>query len=215
MASQRDLIQDLLEQWDFLKSSMIAFDSGRWHEAKRLALTIRVLVYDQGGTSLLTQLGVKDRLKWLASGGGVHPENRLPTQSLTSMRMTAVQGGAEVSYVPHDEEYLLDARFVRFTDFEDWWTSPVIKDNEARIFSRKNLVLMLANRDGGGHIGRLEVSERALASGRDFGWAFGVGDELVPVELSPVLPSVRTIAGELDLMLHNQRSVLGLVSGSD
>jgi hypothetical protein len=56
----------LAEQVDFLRASAERFDAGQEHEAKRLALTIRVLVYDSGnGDSLLAQLGLKSTLRFL------------------------------------------------------------------------------------------------------------------------------------------------------
>lgn len=56
----------LAEQVDFLRASAEGFDAGRQDEAKRLGLTIRVLLHDAGGSkSLLEQLGLKSELSFL------------------------------------------------------------------------------------------------------------------------------------------------------
>ncbi len=36
--------------------------------------------------------------------------------------------------------------------FEQWWNLPILKDNKNRVFSRKDLVLNVADTDGGADI---------------------------------------------------------------
>jgi hypothetical protein len=56
----------LAEQVDFLRASAERFDAGHQHEAKRLALTIRVLLHDTASSkSLLEQLDLKSSLAFL------------------------------------------------------------------------------------------------------------------------------------------------------
>ena len=55
--SESDLRQHLVEQLGFLRRSAEAYDSGLVDEAKRLAVTIRILVHDtEKSKSLLGQL---------------------------------------------------------------------------------------------------------------------------------------------------------------
>ncbi|MBT1630469.1 hypothetical protein [Curtobacterium flaccumfaciens] len=199
---------DLLEQWDFLKLSMEAYDEGREHEAKRLAVTIRVLVHDHGGTSLLTQLGKRDEMQWLTAGA-VDPYNLLPSQQLTVMRMEVTDDGGKMSYQPLKEADLL-AMPHGWTDFDTYWNEAVIQDGRGIPYSRRNLVLMLANRAGGAHVGKLEAAERSLASGTEFGWAFVVGDSVSPFHDNPVPASVRSMASEIDLTLRHNAELLGV-----
>ncbi len=199
---------DLLEQWDFLKLSMDAYDEGREHEAKRLAVTIRVLVHDHGGTSLLTQLGKRDQMEWFTSGA-VDPHNLLPSQQLTWMQVEATENGSKMSYQPYSEADL-QAFPNEWVDFETYWNEAVIEDGRGISFSRRNLVLMLGNRSGGAHVGKLEAAERSLASGTEFGWAFVVGDAVSPFHDNPVPASVRSMAGEMDLTLRHNAELLGV-----
>ena len=65
--SRGDLLAYLAEQRAFLQSSAAQYDQGFVAEAKRLAVTIRVLVHDNpgsGSVSLLEQLGLKGRLNY-------------------------------------------------------------------------------------------------------------------------------------------------------
>ena len=65
--SQAELSQHLQEQLEFLQASAGAYDQGFEGEAKRLAVSIRVLVHDTSNSnSLLGQLGQKD-IKFLDS----------------------------------------------------------------------------------------------------------------------------------------------------
>lgn len=210
MADVRDFQQDLLEQWDYLRASMLAYDAGRQHEAKRLAVTVRVLVYDQGGRGLLTQMGVKDQLQWTALGGGVNPNNVAPTNSLVFTRMEVTNDGAATSYSPLDQDYVQIPGMTKLVAFDEWWKSPVIKTAGGDTYNREQLVTMLANRDGGAHVGRLKPNEGRLAANEGLGWVVHFGGQEIPVLDSPVPASLRTIAQELHLTLANQLEVLGL-----
>ncbi|MBM4724339.1 hypothetical protein GS439_19345 [Rhodococcus hoagii] len=213
---ERDLRADLDEQMYFLRASMEAYDRGAHIEAKRLAVTIRVLVHDtRMSRSLLGQMGVKERLRWLFSGGGVHPANLLSTLSLTIMRLGGDGNGMSTfEYVPRQEDDMIAEGVL--TDFEIWWNAPVIKDSEQQEFSRKDLVLGLANKDGGAHIDNLQRRLRALAHEGSSGWYVATSSDPIAgtdgtselVTITPILASVRTIAGEVALTLHNQTEVI-------
>lgn len=69
---------------------------------------------------------------------------------------------------------------------------------------------MLANRDGGAHVGRLKPNEGRLAANEGLGWVVHFGGQEIPVLDSPVPASMRTIAQELHLTLANQLEILGL-----
>lgn len=214
MTNTRNFYHDLLEQVAFIDASSRSYDQGLEIEAKRLAVTIRVLVHDTGAShSLLGQLGVKDQMQWLTTGS-VDPRNLLTSNELVSMKMEMSEAGSSMSYVPHDFEYF--KQFGTLVDFDTWWNQPVIKDGFNEEFSRRDLVLALANKDGGAHIDELQTRVRRLASEGSMGWLFGpapdegqdVTLESELVTLSPILASVRTIAEELRLTIHNNESLL-------
>lgn len=67
-------LRQLHEQRGFLEVSAASYDNGIESEAKRLAVAIRVLVYDRGRSkSLLTHLGVKAHLGFSDTALGVPP----------------------------------------------------------------------------------------------------------------------------------------------
>lgn len=60
--SSEALQSNFKDQIEFLNASAAAFDAGHEGEAKRLAVTIRVLLHDTDQShSLMDQLGIKNR----------------------------------------------------------------------------------------------------------------------------------------------------------
>jgi hypothetical protein len=214
--NERDLVLDLEDQLAFLAASCEAYDRGMHIEAKRLAVTIRVMVYERGGKSLLRQMGVKERLKW-ASLGIVQPENLLPQNTLTWLQFgTDKNGAAAGSHIPVPAWYIL--QHADLVTFDDWWHLPVIRDVHGECFSREDLMIILAHKDGGAHVDKLKEPQRRLSHGASMGWSVGVADipstpaHLVDsqvVAMNPILAAVRTMAEELVLSLYNQRDLLG------
>jgi hypothetical protein len=147
--SRDELLELLAENRHFLERSADAFDSGYEAEAKRLAVVLRVLLHDtQASHSLLGQLGVKDRLNFLDSADPINPKNLLPTPGLVIMRATTTVTGAEGQYVaPLDMDRPNGTRCVGFAG---WWQNAVMKVDG--VWSRKDLVLTLANTEGGAHV---------------------------------------------------------------
>jgi hypothetical protein len=66
----------------FLRSSSASYDAGRFGEAKRLAVVLRILLHDTARSlSLLHALGIKTTLKYFdryADGFGSGPSGRQP-----------------------------------------------------------------------------------------------------------------------------------------
>jgi hypothetical protein len=143
--SQSDLQAHLEEQLQFLQASADAFDRGLESEAKRLAVTIRVLVHDTANSrSLLNQLGMKEGL-FVDTAEPLDPDNYAPYSGLVAT-LGNMQGA---KYVPFLEDVPHSPRTV---PFDDWWMAPVFVDGKRQRFSRKELVLTAANQDGGAHV---------------------------------------------------------------
>jgi hypothetical protein len=74
------LLENLAESTQFLISSASSFDRGYEAEAKRLAVTLRVLLHDTPQShSLLDLLGVKDQIRFTNTAAEIEPDNVLPT----------------------------------------------------------------------------------------------------------------------------------------
>ena len=188
------------EQLDFLSSSCGAFDRGRPHEAKRIATTLRVLLHDtKRSHSLLRQLGWKDELRLPDTAGEVDPANLTPTHNLLMMRIqTDTDGQTSFDWVPFLDD---SPRPVRQLLFADWWDMIVVKDANGEEFSRSDLVLALANQEGGAHIDpksrqRIQALKRCETIG--FSLIVDHGDHFDELRLTkdPLLPCVRQIGHE-------------------
>ena len=129
-----------------------AYDTGVESEAKRLATTIRVLVHDgrRPSRSLLTHLGVRDRLPWTDTGLGVLREAALTIGSgLCITQMDPATGESRFAALLGN---LPPERIHPGAAFADWWRDSVLTDADGTEFSRKDLVLQVANKDGGAHV---------------------------------------------------------------
>lgn len=143
-----DLQLQLQQQLGFLKRSSEAFDQGHEEEAKRLAVNVRTLVHDtNSSTSLFTQLDLKGKQFFDTALPSV-PGNQAAQHPLVRI---AVSGNAK-SQSSRFLAPLDGARRHEWVDFDTWWGRPVLVDAGTNSLSRKNLVLTMANQDGGAHV---------------------------------------------------------------
>jgi SEC-C motif len=208
--SPDDLARHLEEQIGFLRASAQAFDDGVEAEAKRLATVIRVLVHDTARSrSLLGLLGLKETLWFLDTSRHRNTPGMAPnfvSESLTSLEISP---GALRHVAPLDD--LPPSRRGPPARVEAWWKTPVLTDADAMTFSRRDLVLALANRDGGAHVDpELGSAYARLSRNNSFGWVAHSGDPFqdgatfeAPTN-SPAVACVRQCAFEVDLSLRIQ-----------
>jgi len=164
--SREELEQHLQEQIEFLNNSAKSFDDGYEGESKRIAATVRVLLHDtKQSKSLLRQLAMKDVPFWDTSSP-LNVENMISHSGLVVTVMTP-KGAAYQAY--------LDGGFTppRQVNFEDWWNQIIFVDSEKRTFSRRELILAVANKDGGAHIDpALDIAYAELSRKNSLGWVF-------------------------------------------
>lgn len=200
--SKEELRQHLAENLGFLKASAAAFDAGFHGEAKRLALTIRVLVHDtEKSKSLLNLLGIKASMGFFDTAHDVDPRNLMSSHGLVGLRIGSGGGGY---FAPLDEN--MPGRPNKFVFFPAWWNKVVIADSKKIHFSRNQLVLALANKDGGGHVDpTLDENYANLSRNNSVGWVYSNGATEKPME-GVELFSVRQIAFELIKSIERQLS---------
>jgi len=192
--STEELKKHLAESLGFLKASCAAFDSGNHSEAKRLATTLRVLLHDTSKSkSLLGLLDLKGQLKFTNTVSPDVPGNLLSYHGLVGLRMGS-QGSSY--WAPLGDGPPISCQQSP-SSFTDWWEQIIINDRVGGVFSRKDLVLTLANRDGGAHVDpKLEPSYAGLTRANSIGWRISDGQTdqaLTEIELH----SMRQIAYEL------------------
>ena len=195
----QDFHKHLDEQIDFLRSSMASYDEGKEHEAKRLALSIRMLVHStRNSTGLLTHLGARDVLPWIDRG----PPVPRPEDIVLSFGVCVLRHRFDTNESRYERAFLTcfpDRRHPPVS-FEDWWRRPVLHDQSKRGFSRSDLVLAMADQDGGAHIDS-EIADwyRELTRENSVGFSQD-GDR--PIANSLVHESIRHIAEELVLTVE-------------
>ena len=193
---RHELEERLDEQIQFMKLSAQSYDKGFEGEARRLATCIRVLVHDTKiSKSLLGQLDAKNRLYWDSRGSvdiGWAPES-------DSCFVVVQIAEAGMRYVPALERGPFP---MLQSDFEKWWNGIVLTDGQGHQFTRKEMVLTLANQDGGAHVDPfLDEKYANLTRNSSFGWSDISGSETKPltgIELSAVRQIAHEILKSLD-----------------
>jgi hypothetical protein len=189
--SHAELSQHLQDHLGFLLASADAYDNGFDGEAKRLAVSVRLLVHDTNNSkSLLGQLGQKN-IQFFESAFPVVKGNQNTHGGLVMTSLSPSKGARYVAFLddaPHGQ--------MRTTDFDTWWNSTVFIDSKGSELSRKGLVLAVANQDGGAHVDpSLNQTYADLSRNNSLGWVFSDGKTTQPME-GPERAAIRQIAHE-------------------
>lgn len=194
-----ELKKELVEQLQLLRHSCQTFDSGLEAIGKHLSLSLRVLLHHHGQSrALLDQLDLRSG-RFLDSAGPLNKRNLLPECNLVAMRLS--DSGA--CYLPlvgtGDAPCPMQP-----IPFVNWWNDPVLKDNRGRTFCRRELVLNVADTDGGAHVDpELEDAYMAISRENSLGWVFGDGNFESALEGRPELACMRQIAHEVLSTLYH------------
>jgi hypothetical protein len=194
--SVEELEFHLQDQLRFLQASADAFDGGFEGgfegEAKRIAVSIRVLVHDtQNSKSLLGQLGRKIR-PFIDTALPITPGNKVAHSGLV---VTSIVPGVGATYVAFLDDGFAGKGIAK--DFEDWWNATVFVDSNQRELSRKGLVLAVANKDGGAHVdSSLDAAYADLSRNNSLGWTYTEGPKSEPMG-GPERAAMRQIGHEV------------------
>jgi len=191
--SDDELKVHLAEQIGFLNASAAAFDAGNTGEAKRMALTIRVLLHEtKRSKSLLRQLNHKPA--FVSTASPFDPRNLVSHMGLLAIQL----GDAGVRYIPRGEH----TPHKREVSFDEWWNEIVFKTQGHDAVSRKDLILTAANQDGGGHVDpELDEVYARLVKENSLGWLAGNGDKTEPMG-DPTKAAIRQISAEVLMVLR-------------
>jgi hypothetical protein len=147
---KEQLLLKLREQMELLHTSVIAFYNGRFAEALRIATSIRVLVHESGSSKPLLKLIRPDGLTLQIPA---YTEGARLGEDQVILFAVGIRLGPGTTVAPavdvHSSHYSL-------TTVGPWWERPVFrfqsKVGTQLTYSRKRVVLILANREGGAHI---------------------------------------------------------------
>jgi hypothetical protein len=188
-----DLKKHLAEQLGFLRRSADSYDAGYVDEAKRLAVTIRVLVHNTNNSrSLLEQLHETDKLFWDTAVPD-EPGNLIPHGALVQM----ATGPRGATYLPYLDDLPPSSHVPTGVRFDEWWNAAIFRNAGGQTLSRRDLVLAVANQDGGAHVDpNLNDAYSRLSRGEGMGWVFRSPREQFVVRPAE-LAAVRQIAHEV------------------
>jgi hypothetical protein len=196
----------LTEQVDFLRASAERFDAGHQHEAKRLALTIRVLLHDTNGTkSLLEQLGLKSELGFLDTRTRRGPPAGFQVSEQlgwpTGMVVLEIAIGGPTTFRANRASDQ-DSRPAEVS-FDAWCEESLLVSKDGTRWNRRRFILGAANQEGGGHVDpKPSTWWRDLRDGTWMG-AVKVDGPAGQVPLSDLEPAViRQITHELLVSLE-------------
>src|SRR6267142_157393 len=187
--SREDLVRHLGEQAEFIRASAKAFDAGFHAEAKRMAVSLRILVHDtKNSHSVYSQIGgIPDR--WLDTTGPTNPTNLLHECNLVGMRFS--DQGAQY-FAMLDNRPFPD----RWIPFTEWWESDIYRAQDRKVLSRRNLVLSICNKDGGAHVDpSLNAEYEALSRSQSLGVYYGI-EGTAELVLGAELHAMRQVAHE-------------------
>ena len=187
-----ELIRILCECYDKEGKDIIALS---------ISTAIRVLVHDTNSSiSLLNHLGKKN-IKFLCTN---HVDSResIHLGLVRRINVGVKDGkGGEAKYWPIcDENYFPMPKENKFLNFEEWWNTEIIFKSAESVLTRKDLVLSMANKDGGAHF-----DTKVQKKYDDFRYSWSGGSTLVGTKSGidrgydnvPVYPAIRQIGYEL------------------
>jgi len=168
-----------------------------------LALHIRTLVRDTPRSkSLLGQLG--SAFTWTFVDSVIVPLETITDQGPYHGLMSIHMAGGKVEFEPLC--FSETDRPARRRSFLDWWTRMVMRDTKGGRYTREDLVLVVANQDGGGHVDpSIDEAYGDLSRDGSLGITFEVtGPQPRRWTQNPVPPAIRQIAQEVLWTLENQ-----------
>jgi len=181
----------------------------------RLANSVYLFVHDRGSiTSLLAHFDRKN-IAFFNSARKLSDVNELPENPLVILRLR-VGGGKPPTTTPTRR---LDDKGEDAADllFDQWWSAPVMRDAQRRKFSRHELIAVLRNHSGGGHVSSRTTEKMAdLNRKNSMGWESGAtaGGPTSPL-LGFELASVAQIAHELRRTIERECADLLDAEGGD
>lgn len=171
------LAKQMLRQISFLERSCAIFDEGDRDEAIRIGGVLRTLIHDTGSsTSLLQQMGIKDEIH-LASSCALIPI-KVQTLSFDEDPEGYVEGVRNGNIVfaadpltTIDDNNVIQPILGRSGEYYplsviEWWEkfSPVVMPVD-KCFTRKQIIVWAANKDGASHVDKYPGKYKELDEG--------------------------------------------------
>lgn len=169
--TNEELKKQLNDQLDLLTIHCASYDAGKTIVAKSIATSVRVFVHDtKNSTSLLRQLSLKSNKFFdtsISPEGGPGLENTTRVGSFCGLIGMAL--GGKQTYMPFLDE--APPNIAGYVEFDDYWNRVIFIDNFNNKFTREEIILAVANQDGGAHVDPdIDEKYRKLARENSLGW---------------------------------------------
>ncbi len=204
-----ELINNFVEQVLFLRKSCADYDNGEIVEIKRISVSLRNLLKDKGrDVSALTHLQKKDTIPfWDSSSktGGMSNFIIDNMQNCTVMVMNIYMGLVikKISGIDNELKYQFVPLFHQPNwqrqdklKFHDWYTQIIYADPTGSSLTRENLILSIAEQDGGNHFD-LKINNHYYQFKQKDSLKLNVNGRVVIFENNPAFVSLRQIANEV------------------
>ncbi|MCK5721882.1 MAG: tetratricopeptide repeat protein [Gammaproteobacteria bacterium] len=154
---KEELKVHLHRQLKLLETSSRAFDNGDIYEAINIAIRLRVLLHDTfKSTSLLTHLEQKNKLYFLSTLETIEEEKN---RFIKEHGVLVQQNDPPAMIIDGERKPPFSSWSIKkHLPFDLWWNEKILKINDKE-YSRKDIVFITANKDGGAHI-ELKINEK-------------------------------------------------------
>jgi hypothetical protein len=159
----------LKDQYDLLKDALDDYYAGIDAKAIEIAVRIRTLVHDtEKSHAFLSTIDPNYRTLDI-----YHKPPAGPKVVFSMMQGISMSGDGKSRIIRDD----FTKGFHELVPLEQWWTEPYLKIGPTVHSSKKEVVLDVANKDGGAHVDSEVPTRHAVASEPPF--RFGVNEHLV------------------------------------
>jgi SEC-C motif len=146
-----ELRNQLDDQLSLLKTYCKVYDEGGILIVKPIAIVIRILMHDTDmSKSLLGQLGLKNRNFYDSCIEEFCSVVENQQTAGGSSGIVSIALNENTKYVPNFDES--PKAIFGFVSFDQYWDRVIACDNKGQFFTRKCIVLKVANKDGGAHV---------------------------------------------------------------
>lgn len=194
MSKSRDWQIQLDGELAIMVISSQKYDDNNESEALNLALSARAIFHNTPtADSLINRLQIKNSLYLLSTTTQYIPSKPEPYIGLLGEKTKSGEDRAVLLPLS-----AIETEFVnKWHGFDDWWNELVINDRTLS-FSRKDIVLMIANQGGGANL-KGEIDEKYAQFKYDSarGWKFQNGEMEIPLSNHAVYATMRQIAFEI------------------
>jgi hypothetical protein len=203
-----ELVGEFESQLTFLRSHCRNFDDGQTIFYKEIASTLRILLHETNSQIPLIKHLELTKMPFINSGNVFNENNIMPFFALVWSETVFSDSGAITRFAP-----CLN-REISILGFNHWWSDQIVlRDIKRNTFTRKDLVTISANQDGGAHVDKkiatpyYEVSRKGTAgalkkdSMHETVLSFqSLGSNLKDESthpMNPIPPTIRQIADEV------------------